>query len=117
MVEVTSHYRGPLALPRHAPISPGQTVTVDDWDKIKDHAHVKTLIEKGVIVVSGEVAEAAPDAPVDGYAVQTKSPGWFVITFDGAPVTKGLRKDDLADFDSMSDEDKAAFVDLHKPQD
>lgn len=118
MVEVTSHYRGPLALPGQAALSPGQTVTVeaDEWAKIKDHGHVKTLIAKGVIAVSGEVDEPSDDQ-TEGYAVQSKSAGWFVVTLNGEPVTKGLRKDDLAEFDAMSGEDKAAFVELHKPQD
>lgn len=51
-----------------------------------------------------------------GYAVTEKSPGWHVVTKDGEAVTKAFRKDDLAEFDAMSDEDKAAFVELHKPE-
>ena len=49
-----------------------------------------------------------------GYAVKEAQPGWFVITKDGAEVTKNFRKAELDGFDAMSDEDKGAFVDLHK---
>jgi len=61
----------------------------------------------------GKTAVTNP-ASATGYAVQDKSPGWFVITKDGEEVSKSLRKDDVAGFDELSDEDKAAFADLHK---
>ncbi|NTE87203.1 hypothetical protein [Agrobacterium rubi] len=60
--------------------------------------------------------KAAPVNDDDkGYAVKTKGGGYYVITLDGADVTKSLRKDDVAEFPTMSDADKAAFVELHKP--
>lgn len=73
-------------------------------------------------VVSGGKGKTAVTNPakrsgnpvVPGYAVTEKSPGWFVVAKDGEPVTKAMRKDDLEGFDAMSDEDKDAFVDLHK---
>jgi hypothetical protein len=52
-----------------------------------------------------------------GYAVKDKGGAWYVITKDGAEVTKSLRKGDLEGFDTLSDEDKAAFADLHKKED
>lgn len=48
------------------------------------------------------------------YAVETKGGGYYVITKDGAPVSKSLKKADIEGFDDLSDEDKAAFADLHK---
>ncbi len=70
-------------------------------------------------VVSGGGSEGKTPVTIrrrimTGYAVTEKSPGWYVVTKDGVVATKAFRKDDLAEFDSMSDEDKAAFVDLHK---
>lgn len=49
------------------------------------------------------------------YAVLDKGRGWWAITLDGKEVTKSLREDDVKEFDKLSDADKAAFVDLHKP--
>ena len=67
-------------------------------------------------VVSDSKGKTAVINPAAGYAVTEKSPGWYVVTKDGNVATKAFRKDDLAEFDGMSDEDKAAFVDLHKPE-
>jgi len=52
----------------------------------------------------------------DDLSVLDKGRGWFVIVKDGAEVTKSLREDDVKDFDKLSDSDKAAFVDRHKPE-
>lgn len=49
-----------------------------------------------------------------GYAVKNKGGGYYVVTLNGEEVTKSVRKDDVAGFDEMSDEDRAALVDLHK---
>lgn len=64
----------------------------------------------------GKTAVINPAPTATGYAVTEKSHGWYVVTKDGVVATKAFRKDDLAEFDGMSDEDKAAFVDLHKPE-
>lgn len=53
------------------------------------------------------------DTPT-GFAVKEKGAGWFVITKDGEEVSKSIRKDGLEGFDELSDQDKAAFVELHK---
>lgn len=58
-------------------------------------------------------AAATKTAPA--YTVLNKGSGWYAITLDGKEVTKSLRQDDVKDFDKMSDADKAALVDLHKP--
>jgi hypothetical protein len=67
-------------------------------------------------VVSGGSTEGKTPVtnPATDYVVAESSPGWFVVTKDGQPVTKKLRQSDLEGFDTMSDEDKAAFADLHK---
>lgn len=59
--------------------------------------------------------------PADGgtpsaYEVKDKGGAWFVITKDGEDVTKSLRKADLDGFDTLSEEDRAAFVELHKKE-
>lgn len=69
-------------------------------------------------------AETAPQSQMDGtgatastapvYAVDNKGGGYYVITKDGVPVSKSLRKADVEGFDELSAEDKAAFADLHK---
>lgn len=64
-------------------------------------------------VISGNPSEGS-EAVINGYAVKDKGGAWFVITKDGEEVTKSFRKADVEGFDEMSDEDKAAFVDLHK---
>lgn len=60
------------------------------------------------------VVNPAPEA--SGYAVKESSAGWYVITKDGEEVTKSFRKADLDGFDTMTDEDKGAFVELHKKE-
>ena len=69
-------------------------------------------------IISGGSTEGktAVTNPASAYAVAETSPGWFVINKDGEAVTKKLRQSDLEGFDTMSDEDKAAFADLHKAE-
>lgn len=67
-------------------------------------------------VVSGTTeGKTAVVNPV-GYAVTEKGQGWYVITKDGEEVTKSFRKADLDGFETMTDEDKGAFVELHKKE-
>ncbi|WP_174804360.1 hypothetical protein [Martelella limonii] len=56
------------------------------------------------------------EPPKTGYAIAEQSAGWYAVTKDGAVVTKNMRKGDLEGFDAMSDDDKDAFVELHKPE-
>jgi hypothetical protein len=65
-------------------------------------------------VVSGSTEGKEPILNDSAYKVESKGGGYSVITKDGEPVTKGLRKDDLEGFDTLSEEDRAAFVELHK---
>ncbi|WP_017993935.1 hypothetical protein [Rhizobium leguminosarum] len=65
-------------------------------------------------VVSGSTEGKEPVLNDSAYKVESKGGGYSVITKDGEPVTKGLRKDDLEGFDTLSEEDRAAFVELHK---
>lgn len=70
------------------------------------------------ILSGGPVEGAQPVTnPADeGYAVKKKGGGYSVITLDGEEVTKALRKDDLEGFEELTDEDKAAFVELNKKE-
>jgi len=67
-------------------------------------------------IISGGSTEGKTPVtnPASAYAVSETSPGWFVITKDGEPVTKKLRQSDLEGFDALSEDDRAAFADLHK---
>jgi hypothetical protein len=70
------------------------------------------------IISGGPFAGKTPVTnPASGYAVKDKGQGWFAITKGGEEVTKSLRKNDLEGFDALSEEDKAAFADLHKKED
>ncbi|QND43252.1 hypothetical protein HB770_11075 [Rhizobium leguminosarum bv. viciae] len=60
------------------------------------------------------ILNPANDGGTSGYVVKDKGGAWFVITKDGEEVTKNFRKADVDGFDEMSDEDKQAFVELHK---
>lgn len=64
----------------------------------------------------GKTAVVNPQQSEAGYAVKDKGGSWFVITKDGEEVTKSFRKTDLDGFETMSDEDKGAFVELHKKE-
>lgn len=69
-------------------------------------------------------AEKAPQSQMDtgtsstatasAFVVKETAGGWYVITKGGEDVTKKFRKDDLDGFETMSDDDKSAFVELHK---
>jgi hypothetical protein len=61
------------------------------------------------------IANGKGDQP-GKYTVTDKGRGWWAITLDSKEVTKSLREDDVKEFDKLSDADKAAFVDLHKPE-
>lgn len=56
-------------------------------------------------------------APASAYAVVDKGRGWFVVTKDGADVTKSLREDAVKGFDAKSEDEKSAFVEANKPED
>lgn len=62
---------------------------------------------------TGTSSTSAPAASAS-YAVKETGGGWYVITKGGEDVTKKFRKDDLDGFETMSDDDKSAFVELHK---
>ena len=96
---------------RQVSLKPGET---RDLDLVETKA-MKARIESGDIVVGKTVAKAKEQAPT-GYAVVDKGRGWHVVTKDGEEVTKSLREDDVKGFADLSDDDKAAFVDLHKPE-
>jgi len=66
-------------------------------------------------ILSGGTAEGGePVTNQSAYAVVEKDGGWFAVTKDGQEVTKSFRKGDVDGFDGMSEQDKEAFVDLHK---
>lgn len=92
-------------------LAPGET---KDLDVVETKAH-KARVERGDFKV-GAKAVKEPEKAFEGYAVTDKGRGWFVITKDGAEVTKSLREDDVKGFADKSDEDKAKFVEAAKPE-
>lgn len=78
-------------------------------DRLKAELAAKDI---EIATLKGASDSSAPGA----YAVLDKNGGWYAVTLDGKEVTKSLRKDDVKDFDALSAADKAAFVDLHKPE-
>lgn len=66
------------------------------------------------VIGDTEGKETATGEDEKGYAVKKKGGGYYVITLDGEPVSKSLKKDDIEGFDDLSEEDKAAFAELHK---
>lgn len=67
-------------------------------------------------IISGGPLDGSDAVNNSAYSVVTKGGGYYVVTKDDEPVTKSLRKDDLEGFDGMSEDDKAAFVELHKKE-
>lgn len=93
----------------------GQRVAVGDVIEVEGDTVPAWLVNK--VRVAGETSgKTLVVNPSMGYAVNQKGVGWFFVSKDGVPVTKSLRKDDLEGFADMSDEDKAAFVELHKAE-
>jgi len=90
-------------------IAPGQTKDVELTEEGAKQAKRLKFLSLGA-----KAAKEPEQKPATGYTVVDKSRGWFVVTKDGQEVTKSLREDDVKGFDAMSDDDKAAFVDLHK---
>ncbi len=84
--------------------------------KVEDLTSEKASLDELLAASEAEIAglKAAKQTTAAGYVVSEKSPGWYVITKEGAEVTKSLRKDDVAEFPTMSDDDKTAFVELNK---
>lgn len=59
--------------------------------------------------------QPSPVTPAPTYSVKERSQGWWVIVDAGGnEATKKLRKDDVADFDAKSDDEKVAFVAANK---
>lgn len=58
MANVRSRHYGPLGLPGGPSIPAGCTVSVPNWDRIKDNDIVKGWLAAGAIEVEGSPAEA-----------------------------------------------------------
>ena len=81
------------------------------------------LVGKSVPVKGGKVAVTNPaqnpqpgesHPPVGPFEAKEKSPGWFAIhDGSGDEVGKAVRKDDADAFNTLSDDDKAAFAAEH----
>lgn len=106
MAKVTNKMPRLYALPGGQAIAPGKTVEVEDWEKLKKHNHVKTLLDQKLL----EAEEPAASEPIEGYAIRDNKNGWHVILKDGVEVTKNLRKEETEAFATMDDEDKEAFI-------
>lgn len=92
-------------------LAPGQSVDLD----LSDEAAAGVRGNPESFTIGAKAAEkAAEDDRAPAYAVRDKGRGWFVVMNGDQEATKSLRADDVEGFDAMSDEDKAAFVDLHK---
>ena len=63
----------------------------------------------------GKTAITNPEGgEAGGYTVQDGGNGWWsILDANGQKVGKGLREDDAKAFESLSDEDKAAFATEH----
>ena len=68
-----------------------------------------------IVDLQQKLEAATKPAPGD-LSVLEKGRGWFAIVRDGVEVTKSLREDDVKDFDKLTDSDKLAFVERHKPE-
>ena len=55
MTNIISKHNGPLALPAGPTLAPGNTVFVERWHFIKDHAVVKAWLKAGVLAVEKDV--------------------------------------------------------------
>ena len=113
-MKITNIASGPRGFwhgPHLMRLAPGESIERDLSEQ--DAAGVRGNPES--FSVEGESAPQPP-AQTDPQAlhVHDKGRGWFVIMDGDEEVTKSLRADDVEEFDSLSDEDKAAFVDLHK---
>jgi len=98
---------------RTVPLLRGATAELDLVDR--DHPALKGREASGEIKIEGKATK--PKSASSGYAVKDKGAGWYVVTKDGAEVTKSLRKDAVEGFDAKSDEEKATFVDTNKAED
>lgn len=112
MANVTNNFTGPLNI-GGVTIPAGRTAKAEKWSKQSATATEKTWLELGIISADGDEPEA--DAPSAGeYAVKQTSSGWFAIFKGDEQVTKALRRDALAGFDTLTVENQAAFVEANK---
>lgn len=87
----------------------------EERDVKLDKAELNVAKATGWFAFDGEDSFETDEFQGKGvYAVKQTSPGWFVVTKDGADATKGLRKEDVDGFDEFSDAEKAAFVEQNK---
>ncbi|WP_019997261.1 hypothetical protein [Aureimonas ureilytica] len=103
---------GAIVLPVHGITVPGNgSAEVDSlaWQGATGHPVVAAYLKaKRLIVGTDDEPEAV------AYSIKDKGQGWFVVTADGAEVTKSLRKEAVQGFDAKSDVEKAAFVTENK---
>lgn len=55
-----------------------------------------------------------PESETDEYTVKDKGRGWFVVMKGDEEVTKSFREADAKEFETLSAEDKVAFIELNK---
>lgn len=94
------------------------TISTMQADIVARDAAIKDLkaeLDAAKSAVPNGERNASPEQE-PGFTVKEKSPGWFVVLKGDLEATKSLRRGELQDFDAMSEQDKAAFVDLHKAE-
>ncbi|MCE7028469.1 hypothetical protein [Jiella avicenniae] len=116
MATITNKYGSPLTIVG-VNIRPGASEDVPNWSEAKKNRTISKWIDGGIIAVSGDADPKNQSGGTSAYAVKDKGAGWYVITKDGAEVTKSLRKDAVEGFDAKTDEAKAAFVEANKAED
>lgn len=61
MAEITNTTDNLIPLHDGAAVAPRQTVTVDNWDEIKDKPQLAHYIDSGALVVGAKAKKAAED--------------------------------------------------------
>lgn len=103
-------------------LTPGEEATADVNDatalkleSMSDNgADLKVVASDGGAVSSDA---SGPGIQPEGYSIKDKGRGWFAIAKDGEEVTKSLRSGDVEGFDSLSEDEKTAFIEENKADD
>lgn len=90
-----------------------QEVPVGTFIEVKGDDVPKALLNKVQIIEETEATEIVTNEGAttqSAYSLLEKDRGWLVIMKDGVEVSKNFRATELAGFEVLTEEEKAAFV-------
>ncbi|WP_417702349.1 hypothetical protein [Pseudophaeobacter sp.] len=98
----------------HTVVPAGKKADLVDAKELTEE-EIEAFEHEGVKVKAIGAASGKQDL-TGPFEVADKGRGWFVVKRGDLEVTKSLRKEDVEGFSELSEEDQAAFIDLHRAE-